>query len=95
MLRVIVASSCVSRLREGVGCSREVAVRFWWKENSHGVCGILEGHQRLGRRSQSQQHDDLVGTGKFLEVLAPALHLPLEEFGSFALGRQDKRICRK
>jgi (R)-2-hydroxyacyl-CoA dehydratese activating ATPase len=31
------------------------------------------------------------GTGKFLEFMALALHLPLEEFGSFAL-QADKRI---
>jgi predicted CoA-substrate-specific enzyme activase len=31
------------------------------------------------------------GTGKFLEFMALALHIPLEEFGSFAL-QADKRI---
>ena len=45
-----------------------------------------------GRVARFEMNDRCAaGTGKFLEFMALALHLPLEEFGSFALGA-DKRI---
>ncbi len=45
-----------------------------------------------GRVARFEMNDRCAaGTGKFLEFMALALHLPIEEFGSFALGA-DKRI---
>ena len=45
-----------------------------------------------GRVAKFEMNDRCAaGTGKFLEFMALALHLPLEEFGSFALGA-EKRI---
>jgi predicted CoA-substrate-specific enzyme activase len=45
-----------------------------------------------GKVSRFEMNDRCAaGTGKFLEFMALALHIPLEEFGSFALNA-DKRI---